>query len=163
MVEEEQISREDSENDEDFYGFDNEAAVRMTSNRTKIHLIHLTYEVYAPVAELSTIRLALSCALQKNWDTKQVDVPTAFLNGTLDKDGVKGESVLKIQQPLYGLRESPRCWNQRFNLFAEECGLRRSRYNVCLYAGNSVWLVIWVDDILMFGEKQKVEEFAHKH
>lgn len=129
-----------------------------------------TEQVYAPVAKMPTIRLALSYSLQKDWSVKQLDVPTAFLNGILDSEvyifqpkGVKGnQKVLKLQRALYGLRESPRCWNQRFNEFATMCNLRRSNFDACLYIGENVWLVVWVDDILLLGEKVKIGEVTEQ-
>lgn len=126
--------------------------------------------VYSPVAKIPTIRLALSCVIQHNWEYVQLDVPNAFLNGNLDKEvyikkpeGVREEgSVLKLKKALYGLREAPRCWNQRFNEFALSQSLKRSEYDVCLYVGDNVWLLLWVDDILLFGEKKRIEELACK-
>ncbi|KAJ8869794.1 hypothetical protein PR048_028802 [Dryococelus australis] len=42
--------------------------------------------LYAPVAKVPTIRLAITYSLQKDWTVKQIDIPTAFLNGTLKED-----------------------------------------------------------------------------
>ena len=55
----------------------------------------------------------------------QMDVVTAFLNGTLDEDIYmeqppgyikKGEEhlVCKLKRSLYGLKQSSRCWNTVF-------------------------------------------------
>lgn len=41
---------------------------------------------YAPVCRLSTVRVLISVAMQRNWKLSQIDVPTAFLNGFLEKD-----------------------------------------------------------------------------
>lgn len=86
--------------------------------------------VYAPVAKMTTIRMGLSQALNNDWDIKQLDIPTAFLNGKLKSEvfisvpeGVTTEkkgTVLKLKKALYGLKESPRCWNERFNEFCEK-------------------------------------------
>lgn len=42
----------------------------------------VSHNIYAPVAQMPTIRMLLSVALQNGWDVKQLDVPTAtaFLN-----------------------------------------------------------------------------------
>ncbi|KAJ8879740.1 hypothetical protein PR048_020348 [Dryococelus australis] len=98
-----------------------------------------------------------------------MDAPTVFLNGAVDTDlyifqpkGVrKGDKVLKFQHDLYGLRESPRCWNQWFNQFATKNDLR-SGFDVCLYVGDNLWLIILVDDILLMGEKVKIEQLSAK-
>ena len=60
----------------------------------------------------------------------QMDVVTAFLNGTLDEDIYmeqppgyikKGEEhlVCKLKRSLYGLKQSSRCWNTVFKQYME--------------------------------------------
>ena len=75
---------------------------------------HNVRNVYAPAARISTVRLMLSNALQKNWSMRQLDIPLAFLNGKIKSrtfiktpDGIKNEKgkVLELQKSLYGL-----CW-----------------------------------------------------
>jgi hypothetical protein len=75
-------------------------------------------EIYAPVARLSTIRMLISFVLQKNWQIRQLDVPVAFLNGTLKQEtyikppegiSVQRGNVLKLHKALYGLKGAPRC------------------------------------------------------
>ena len=39
---------------------------------------------YAPACRLSTVRVLISVAAQRNWKLSQIDVPTAFLNGLLE-------------------------------------------------------------------------------
>lgn len=116
---------------------------------------------------MPTIRMFLSYALQHNHEIKQLDVPSAFLNGELKNDiyikipeGVKeiNNKVLKLNKALYGLREAPRVWNDCFNNFMEEKGLHRSKTDACLYIGNEIKLVIWVDDVLMMGNEEKMKK-----
>ncbi|GJQ79857.1 form3 [Trypoxylus dichotomus] len=91
-------------------------------------------DVYAPAAKVTTIRMALTYALNNNWKIKQLDVPTAFLNGDLESsvyikipEGVTAGQgkVLKLKRVLYGLCEAPRCWNKCFGNFAIKHGLKR--------------------------------------
>jgi len=44
---------------------------------------NISSELYALVTRLSTIRMLISLELQKDWSIRQLDVPSAFLNGTL--------------------------------------------------------------------------------
>lgn len=89
----------------------------------------------APVARTSTVRTLLAHAVQHDWNIRQLDVPTAFLNGTLESEiyikapkgiQVKKGNVLKLNRGLYGLRESPKCWNQRIFYYVEKIGFERS-------------------------------------
>ena len=58
---------------------------------------------------------------------------TAFLNGKLDEeiymkqpDGYvvpeKEHMVCELMKSLYGLKQSPRCWNKAFHGYMEEIG-----------------------------------------
>ncbi|CAA9998356.1 unnamed protein product [Nesidiocoris tenuis] len=61
---------------------------------------------YAPVCRMSTIRILISQAVIHDWPMRQIDVPTAFLNGKLEirpllhwTDGVCGQVRAKSQLP----------------------------------------------------------------
>ncbi|RVW34622.1 Retrovirus-related Pol polyprotein from transposon RE1 [Vitis vinifera] len=82
-------------------------------------------ENFAPVAKLNTIRVLLSLAANLDWNLHQLDVKNAFLNGDLEEEvymeiplGLKLSSsndlVCKLQKSLYGLKQSPRAWFERF-------------------------------------------------
>lgn len=117
--------------------------------------------VYSPVARMSTVRMVISLAVQNEWNITQLDVPTAFLNGKLTSDvfiktpkGVDQNSkgkVLKLKRALYGLKESPKCWNETFDNVARQIGFTRSKSDVCLYTKENVIMVLYVDDILLVG------------
>ncbi|CAB0015179.1 unnamed protein product, partial [Nesidiocoris tenuis] len=123
--------------------------------------------VYSPVCRMSTVRVLLSQAVLNDWPLRQFDVPTAFLNGILEDevyikypDGVKrdGDKVLKLNRALYGLKNSPKCWNDHFSRVVENLGLRRSKFDFCLYVGKDVYLVLFVDDGIITGRKESVEK-----
>lgn len=121
--------------------------------------------VYSPVARASTIRLMLSQAVNTNLNVKQLDVPTAFLNGVLETDvyikppkGTKVEKgkVLKLRKSLYGLKEAPKCWNTRFHKFITSLGMEQSKSDFCLYKNRDTWLLVFVDDILLMGNYEPI-------
>ena len=83
------------------------------------------HETFSPAVIFDTLRTLLSFAVQNNLLIDQMDVTTAFLNGYLDEEiymeqppghAEKGKEnlVCKLKRSLYGLKQSPRCWNQRF-------------------------------------------------
>jgi hypothetical protein len=72
-------------------------------------------DVFAPVAQMESVRLLLVLAAQESWRAHHMDVKSAFLNGDLkeevyvhqppgfvipDKEG----KVLCLRKTLYGLR-----------------------------------------------------------
>ena len=69
-----------------------------------------------------SIRALLALATQENMHLHQMDVQIAFLNGDLHEEvymrqpegyEVKGKEhqVCKLHRSIYGLKQSPRCWN----------------------------------------------------
>lgn len=122
---------------------------------------------YAPVARTSTVKTLLAHAVHNSLPIRQLDVPTAFLNGNLESEVyikappgviVEKNKVLKLNRGLYGLRESPKCWNERFDCFMTKNGFTRSQYDYCLYYKRNikVWLLIYVDDIILTGTEENI-------
>ncbi|KAJ8877177.1 hypothetical protein PR048_021630 [Dryococelus australis] len=68
--------------------------------------------------------------------------------------------ILKLNRALYGLKGAPRCWNQRFHKFAIESGLERSAKDASLYRKNNLHLILFVDDIFLFGTEEEIEKFV---
>lgn len=77
-------------------------------------------ETFFPVVKFQSIRILLALAVQNDMLLHQMDVVTAFLNGTLEEeiymqqpDGYiqqgKEHLVCKLKKFLYGLKQSPRC------------------------------------------------------
>lgn len=99
-------------------------------------------DTYAPVARLPKIRLLLSVGIKYNFIMEHIDVKTAFLNGDLEEtvymkppEGIEVQidHVLKLRKSLYGLKKSPRCWNQKFHSCMTKYGFTRSTADPCLY------------------------------
>ena len=124
------------------------------------------HETFAPVIKYQSLRLILSIATERDMAVHQMDVKTAFLNGELEEEiymeipqGLEGASdgqVLRLRRSLYGLKQSPRCWNKRINDFLEEQGFMRLRTDSAVYTRgegkNQVILGVYVDDLVILGE-----------
>ncbi len=79
-------------------------------------------ETFSPVVRGESIRALLALATQENMHLHQMDVQIAFLNGDLHEEvymrqpegyEVKGKEhqVCKLHRSIYGLKQSPWCWN----------------------------------------------------
>lgn len=130
-------------------------------------------ETYAPVAKLTSIRIVLAVANQMNLNLHQMDVKTAFLNGYLQEDiymttpeGIDEHGkVCKLNKSLYGLKQSPRCWNTRFNDFILSLGFNRSRSDYCLYiykGCETMFILLYVDDVLIVGNETEIKSIKEK-
>ncbi|GKV41340.1 hypothetical protein SLEP1_g48885 [Rubroshorea leprosula] len=132
-------------------------------------------EVFAPVARLETIRLIISLATQNKWKIFQMDVKSAFLNGSLEEEVyvqqplgyvVKGEEnkVLKLKKALYNLKQAPRAWNCGIDKYFQENGFVKCPYEYALYVkvsnGGILIVCLYVDDLIFTGNNPRMfEEF----
>ncbi|KAL2621793.1 hypothetical protein R1flu_001998 [Riccia fluitans] len=134
-------------------------------------------KVFAPIAKYLTIRLLLSLVCMFGLVLDQMDVVTTFLYGVLDEEifmrqppsfARKGQEslVCRFLKSLYGLKQSPRQWNKRFDEFMKSQGFTRSVEDPCVYlkqVSNEVFgliiLVLYVDDMLIAAkDKSEVEK-----
>jgi len=126
-------------------------------------------ETYAPVVRYESIRMLLTMAATENFDIMQFDVKTAFLYGTLKEDiwiqlpegpWSEEERVVKLRKSLYGLKQSPHCWNERFNEVLMKYNLQRSEGDDCIYVGNvgteRLYLALYVDDGLLLCKSSEI-------
>ena len=116
-------------------------------------------ETFSPVARYDTVRAVLSVAAKENLHLKQFDVQTAFLYGRLEEEvyikqpeGFEDGTgrVCRLQRSLYGLKQSPRCWNERLVNFLKHMGLIQSSADPCLFSrvkeNKRLLVAVYVDD-----------------
>lgn len=133
-------------------------------------------ETFSPVVRFDSIRAILAIAAVNKLKMKQFDVKTAFLYGDL-KENVfmkqpKGfedgtEKVCKLRKSLYGLKQSSRCWNQKFKDFIVEFGFKVSNADPCVFVKKTeeetLILCIYVDDGMIFGDNDKSIDLVIDH
>ena len=128
-------------------------------------------ETFSPVARFSSIRTILAYAAQNNMLVHQMDVITAFLNGDLKEDiymkqppgyikAGKENLVCKLKKSLYGLKQSPRCWNMKFNQHMNVLGFIQSSADPCIFIrvnkkGKLEIVAVYVDDLILITETQE--------
>ena len=132
-------------------------------------------DTFAPVSRMDTIKLLLMLASQKGWLVWQMDVKSAFLNGTLDEEiyveqpeGFENESSLNkvylLKKALYGLKQAPRAWYSKLDEYLSSLGFEKSLNEATLYVkkvGNQMIIIsVYVDDLLITGNNdQLIDEF----
>ena len=95
-------------------------------------------DIFSPVAKVTSIRLLLSVAAAFDFEVEKMDVKTTFLHRDLEDEiymnepkgfVVKGkkELVCKLKKSMYGLKQSPRMWYQKFDTFIWGLGFTRSK------------------------------------
>lgn len=125
-------------------------------------------ETYAPVARICDVRLLLSISNKFGLKLYQMDVKTAFLNGTLEqpvymripegypcKTADREVKVCKLIKALYGLKVSPKRWYVEFTAFLDKMGFKVYPFQSCIFWWRRdekyAIVLLYVDDILMTG------------
>ncbi|GKB52121.1 retrovirus-related pol polyprotein from transposon TNT 1-94 [Tanacetum coccineum] len=100
-------------------------------------------EVFSPVVRHTSIRVILSLTACEDYELEQLDVKTAFLHGNLEEtiymrqppgfEEGTGNKVCLLKKSLYGLKQSPRQWYKRFDVYMISNGFSRNNYDSCVY------------------------------
>ncbi|KAM2086334.1 hypothetical protein ACFX1R_023876 [Malus domestica] len=128
-------------------------------------------ETFSPIAMIKSILILLAIDAYHDYEIWQMDVKTAFLNGYLEEklymtqpEGFMSKSertkVCKLQRSIYGLKQASRSWNIRFDTKIKTFGFTQNEDDNCVYqkvVGDAVvFLVLYVNDILLFGNDTAV-------
>ena len=123
-------------------------------------------ETFSPVVRFESVRTVLALSAQNNLDVHHMDVQSAFLNGELSETvyvtqpegfAIKGKEhlVCKLQKSLYGLKQSPKCWNNQLDNYLKSLNFKQSDIDSCIYTcgndNNLTIIAVYVDDILIAG------------
>lgn len=121
-------------------------------------------ETFSPVVRFASIRLLLALVAHLDLELFQMDVKTAFLNGTLEEEiymdqpigfvSKGGEKkVCRLKRSIYGLKQSSRRWYFRFHEAITAFGFYMADEDHCVYVMKSkegiMFLSLYVDDILL--------------
>jgi len=105
-------------------------------------------ETFSPVVRFDSIRALLAFAVQRKMMIHQMDVVAAFLHGDLEEDiymeqpegyvvPEKEDMVCKLKKSLYGLKQSPRCWNRAFRESMKSLNFTQSQADPCIFIRRS--------------------------
>lgn len=111
---------------------------------------------------------------------RQFNIETAFLNGNIDADvymqpsegmNVPEGYVCKLRKSLYGLKEAAAVWFKTFRAVFKRMGFEQCRADPCLFvhrddrddpAASPIFVILYVDDLLVGCEKEFQVEFVRK-
>ena len=125
-------------------------------------------ETFFPAVKSDSIRLLLSHAVNRGMFLKQFDIKTAFLYGILEEEIFMKQppgyvkdfgKVCKLERSLYGLKQSPRCFNKKFQEVLDKFEMKVCKSDSCVYVKNvhekKLILAIYVDDgLLLYNDEQ---------
>ncbi|RVW11935.1 Retrovirus-related Pol polyprotein from transposon RE1 [Vitis vinifera] len=107
-------------------------------------------DTFSPVAKIASVRLLLSMAAMRSWPFYQLDIKNAFLHGDLAEE-------VYMEQP-------PAC----FSSVVQEFGMFRSTADHSVFyhhnsSGQCIYLVVYVDDIVITGSDQNGIQKLKQH
>ncbi|GJV58940.1 putative reverse transcriptase domain-containing protein [Tanacetum coccineum] len=116
-----------------------------------------------------------SAAICQNRGVIQIDVKSAFLYGTIEKevyvcqppsfeDPQFLDKVYKVENALYGLHQAPRAWYETLSTYLIKNGFRRGTIDKTLFIkkdkGDILLVQVYVDDIIFRSTKKSLcDEF----
>jgi Reverse transcriptase (RNA-dependent DNA polymerase) len=127
------------------------------------------HETFAPVAKMNTVRILLSIAVNNGWNLNQMDIKNIFLQGTLEEEvymtlspGHKKENmfnlVCRLQNSIYGLKQSPRVWYDKLNYFLISYNFKVSNADSFLFikhnCNGTIIVLVYVDDLIITGNNE---------
>ena len=121
-------------------------------------------ETFSPVSKKDSLRIIMALVAHYDLELHQMDVKTAFLNGSLEEDiymdqpegfSIKGKEHLacKLKKSIYGLKQASRQWYLKFHNTITSFGFKENTVDRCIYLKVSgskfIFLILYVDDILL--------------
>ena len=118
--------------------------------------------IFASTPSLTTMKCLLTLALSLNWTITAGDVSTAFLHAPLEDDIYvtpppeyypQGGVLWKLKKAMYGLKNSPKLWQDHFASTLESLGYERMKTDPNLYHNTTTgsYVLAYVDDLLFLG------------
>ena len=137
---------------------------------------------FAPVAHDVSFRIALARMMVEKLDSLVMDVETAFLYGDIEEEifmkspvgmeeidpGSLPEDCYQLKKGIYGLCQAVRQFWRKFvdTIKKEPFGFTVSPADPrMLFKGNNLGIciiIMYVDDMLIIGKKEQIQEFATK-
>jgi len=119
-------------------------------------------ETFSPVARFESIRTLLALSVKNKYKVHHMDIKTAFLNGDLHEEIYmeqpagyvkQGEEnlVCCLRKSIYGLKQSPRCWNFSIDQQLSRMGFIKLPSDECIYKSDNILIGLYVDDLIIAG------------
>ena len=128
-------------------------------------------DIFASTPIFCVLRMLLVLALCNNWICLTGDISTAFLHAAAatadlfmyppaEFYNAFDQIVWRLNKAIYGLRSSPKAWQNHLAEVMQQLGLRRlvSEPNVYATPGGDAYILCYVDDLLFIGQQETVNK-----
>ncbi|KAL8123400.1 hypothetical protein AgCh_011388 [Apium graveolens] len=119
-------------------------------------------ETIVHVAKMTIVRTLIAISFVRKWKIFQMDVKNEFLYGDLHEEvymtpplGLPHQPgyVCRLRKSIYGLRQSSRCWFEKFSTVLYSLGFHLSNQDSALFVRSTsagrILLSLYVDDMII--------------
>ncbi|CAI7885247.1 unnamed protein product [Closterium sp. NIES-53] len=122
------------------------------------------FQTFSPTLKMTTLRVLLHVAAQRDYELHSLDFSTAFLQGSLHEEiwlrrppGFTGSfppgTQWSLHRPVYGLRQAPREWHDTLRITLAALGFAPSTADPSLFLRNDTslppfYILVYVDDLV---------------
>ncbi|CAI7820075.1 unnamed protein product [Closterium sp. NIES-53] len=122
------------------------------------------FQTFSPTPKMTTLRVLLHVAAQRDYELHSLDFSTAFLQGSLHEKiwlrrppGFTGSfpagTQWSLRRPVYGLRQAPREWHDTLRTTLAALGFAPSTANPSLFLRTDTllppfYILVYVDDLV---------------
>ncbi|CAI7823185.1 unnamed protein product [Closterium sp. NIES-53] len=122
------------------------------------------FQTFSPTPKMTTLRVLLHVAAQRDYELHSLDFSTAFLQGSLHEEiwlrrppGFTGSfpagTQWSLRRPVYGLREAPREWHDTLRTTLAALGFAPSTADPSLFLRTDAtlppfYVLVYVDDLV---------------
>ncbi|CAI7771586.1 unnamed protein product, partial [Closterium sp. NIES-53] len=122
------------------------------------------FQNFSPTPKMTTLRILLHVATQRDYELQSLDFSTAFLQGSLHEEiwlrrppGFTGSFLVgtqwSLRRPVYGLRQAPREWNDILRTTLAALGFAPSTADPSLFLGSDTslppfYILVYIHDLV---------------
>ncbi|CAI5969770.1 unnamed protein product [Closterium sp. NIES-64] len=122
------------------------------------------FQTFSPTPKMTTLRVLLHIAAQRDYELHSLDFSTAFLQGSLHEEiwlrrppGFTGTfppgTQWSLRRPVYGLRQAPREWHDTLRTTLAALGFAPSTTDPSLFLRTDTslppfYILVYVDDLV---------------
>ncbi|CAI7887884.1 unnamed protein product [Closterium sp. NIES-54] len=122
------------------------------------------FQTFSPTSKMTTLRVLLHVAAQRDYELHSLDFSTAFLQGSLHEEiwlrrppGFTGSfppgTQWSLRRPVYGLRQAPREWHDTLRTTLAALGFAPSTADPSLFLHTDTsllpfYILVYVDDLV---------------
>ena len=119
-------------------------------------------DIETAILNMDSLKILLILSNNSNMKLRTLDINHAFLYADLEEElyvvhPQDKRKATPLRKALYGLRQSPRCWNETFKEFMNSIGLYDNVYSPGFYVSKNkkIMVAAYVDDCILAAENDE--------